>query len=251
MKISIITATFNSQDFILDALESYQCQNYTSKELIIVDGCSSDNTLKLIKSTNCKIDKLIIEEDNGIYSALNKGITHATGDVIGFLHSDDYYADPYVLSNVMDVFHNNHNLSAVYGNLDYVDCQNPSRIVRSWKSKAYHDNLLKQGWMPPHPSLFVSKSWYHHVGGFEEKYIISSDYDSILKFFSNQNFTSYFLNKTLMKMRTGGVSSSLKNISRKSYEDYLILKDHNSSIKQALLILLMKNLSKLSQFCAD
>ncbi len=249
MKISIITATFNSEKFILDALNSYSKQNYDNKELIIIDGCSSDRTINLIKSSNSKIDKFIIESDDGLYSALNKGINNATGDVIGFLHSDDCYTDSTVLSNIMDIFLKNDSIAAVYGNLDYVSSNNISRIVRSWISEPFKYEFLKNGWMPPHPALFVKRSWYEKIGCFDEKYKISSDYDSILKFFSNSKFTSIYVPKTFVKMRVGGASNnSIKSLFTKSTEDFQILRHNGFNFWNSIYALIFKIFSKIKQF---
>ena len=248
MKISIITATFNSEDYVLDAIDSYSKQNYVNKELIIVDGCSTDNTINLIQSSKYKIDKLIIESDDGIYSALNKGINSATGEIIGFLHSDDYYPDNFVLSNVINAFLENDSKTAVYGNLDYINNRNSADIFRSWKSKSFKSHFLNLGWMPPHPSLFVRTQWYRKICGFNEKYSISSDYDAILKLFSDVDFAPLHLDITLMNMRTGGISNgSLSNIFKKSLEDFLILRDNKFSFLNSLFILFMKNISKIGQ----
>lgn len=233
----------------MDAVDSYSKQIFNNKELIIVDGCSTDDTINLLKCSNYKIDKFIIESDNGIYSALNKGIDCATGDIIGFLHSDDYYPDNDVLYNVMDVFMKNPSNSAVYGNLDYVSSNNTNHIVRSWKSEPFRYDFLTNGWMPPHPALFVKRSWFEKIGCFDEKYKISSDYDSILKLFSNSNFTSIYVPKTFVKMRVGGASNnSIRSLFTKSMEDLQILRNNGFNFYNSLYALIFKNISKIKQF---
>jgi len=153
-KISIITATWNCESTIQECIESYKKQDYDNKELIIIDGNSTDNTLNIIRNNLEVINQWRSESDNGIYDALNKGIALATGDVIGFLHADDFFSDEFVLAKIAKSFATEKN-DAVYGDLLYVDKTNPSRVIRTWVSKPFKKSLLDNGWMPPHPTLYV------------------------------------------------------------------------------------------------
>ena len=191
----------------------------------------------------------MIEKDQGIYDAMNKAILLASGDVIGFLHADDMFANSSVLKDICEVFENNETIHAVYGDLNYVKNDNVNNIVRSWKSCSFNESLLKKGWMPPHPTLYLKKDWIKKVKGFSSNYKISSDYDFILKLFNYSNFSSYYIPKVLVKMRVGGVSNkSFKNILKKSSEDLRILRNNGFSIMGSIITLCLKNISKLKQY---
>ena len=164
MKISIITATFNSGKFIESCIKSILKQNYKKFEIIIIDGLSTDSTIENIKTLLYKHNniKIFSEKDLGIYHALNKGIEKATGDIIGFVHSDDLLYNKNVLSNIIDVFKNS-NIDGVYGNLQYVEKQNTNKVIRYWKSKDFKPNLINKGWTPPHPTLYLKKKFMKNM----------------------------------------------------------------------------------------
>ncbi|EPI9236201.1 glycosyltransferase, partial [Yersinia enterocolitica] len=131
MKVSIITATYNSAATITDTLLSLNNQSYLDIEYIIIDGASTDDTLTIINQHSRNVSTVISEPDKGIYDALNKGISVATGDVIGFLHSDDIFASPNVITDVVDIF-NNTMCDAVYGDLEYVAKDDVNKVIRRW-----------------------------------------------------------------------------------------------------------------------
>lgn len=247
MQISIITVTYNSQDYLQEAINSYQQQDYDNKELVLVDGLSKDATPQIISAHKSLISKSISEPDKGIYDALNKGINLADGDVIGILHSDDYFASPNVLSQVAEKFKNNPNLQAVYGDLQYVDRTNPSKVIRNWKSGNYERSNFLKGWMPPHPALFIKKACFKNFGNYNLKYKSAADYDLILRFlYTNQIITDY-IPEVLVKMRVGGLSNqSFKNRLIANNEDYLALKDNQ--VPNPRWVALIKPISKLSQY---
>ena len=158
-RISIITVTYNNQSTIEATIKSVLNQTYKNIQYIIIDGQSKDNTLSIIRKYSQQIDIIISEPDEGAYYAINKGILYATGDVIGILHADDFYADEKVIEKVVKAF-NSFNSSVVYGDLLYVDRNDENKIIRYWQSCQYNSTLLKKGWMPPHPTLFISKEKY-------------------------------------------------------------------------------------------
>lgn len=245
MKVSIITATYNSEDTINDTLQSLNNQTYSNIEYIIIDGASTDNTLDVIKQGNSRVASLVSEPDNGIYDALNKGIKIATGDIIGFLHSDDLFAYPNAVEDIVETF-NNYDTDAVYADLEYVKKENVDNIVRLWVSGNYNRNRLRHGWMPAHPTFYMKRSCYEEFGSFDLSFHIASDYDSILRYLWENKATMSYLPKVTIKMRIGGASNrSLKNIFLKTKEDIQALK--NSDIPW-LWAVLIKNFSKLSQF---
>ena len=119
---------------------------------------------ELLESRINRLAVLVSEPDKGIYDALNKGIARSTGEVVGFLHADDIYGSPDVLTWVADAFADP--VARVYGDLQYVKKDDVSRVVRYWKSNPYSRWLLAWGWMPPHPTLYVRREWYERIGGF-------------------------------------------------------------------------------------
>jgi glycosyltransferase len=248
MKISIITATYNSAQNINLALASISFQIYTDLELIVVDGASSDNTIELIKNIFPWELKIISEKDKGIYDALNKGIAAANGDVIGFVHSDDFLASGDVLSQIANIFQEQ-NVDGIYGDLQYVNKEDTSKVIRYWKSEAFKPELLNKGWMPAHPTLFLKKEVYEKHGLFNLNYNIAADYDLMLRIFSDPTLKFKYLPEVITKMRVGGASNrSLKNIKLKSQEDLRALRANG--IKNPLKVLAYKNFSKLGQFVA-
>lgn len=245
MKISVVTATRNCVDTVLDTLCSVQSQGYANVEHVVVDGASSDGTLEALQSSRSSLGALLSEPDEGIYDALNKGIGIASGQVVGFLHADDVYGSSEVLSEIASVFENPE-VQAVYGDLEYVRADDLSVVVRHWRSCEFTPQRLLQGWMPPHPTLYVRKEWYDLIGGFNTSYRIAADYLSILQLFSHADLKTVYLPKVVVKMRIGGVSNrSLKNIIRKSSEDYRALKETGVG---GLGTLAFKNVSKIGQF---
>jgi glycosyltransferase len=207
--ISIITATFNSASTLRDCLTSVSSQHITAEHLII-DGVSTDKTLSIVNSYP-HIAKTISEPDRGIYDAMNKGIALATGDVIGILNSDDFYADRDVLAKVAQVFTKD-GVDSCYGDLVYVDPANISRITRVWKSGPFHINNFFWGWMPPHPTFFVRRTVYEKYGMFNLNLGSAADYELMLRFLVKHKITMAYIPEVLVKMRAGGVSNvSLRN----------------------------------------
>lgn len=245
MKITIITVTYNSAQTISDCIASVENQSYKDIEHIIIDGVSKDNTVEIIKSKFNNTIKLISESDFGIYDALNKGIKITTGDIIGFVHSDDLLASPNILKNISKIFEEE-NIDGLYGDLVYID-KKDTKVIRYWKSNEFKPSLLNSGWMPAHPTLFLKKEVYQKHGYFNLNYTIAADYDLMLRIFSDNTLKFKYLPMLVTKMRIGGLSNKgLKNILQKSYEDFIILK--TNKISKPLWVLFKKNSSKLSQF---
>jgi len=245
-RISIITVTYNNQSTIEATIKSVLNQTYKNIQYIIIDGQSKDNTLSIIRKYSQQIDIIISEPDEGAYYAINKGILYATGDVIGILHADDFYADEKVIEKVVKAF-NSFNSSVVYGDLLYVDRNDENKIIRYWQSCQYNSTLLKKGWMPPHPTLFISKEKINKIGNYNTKYKIAADYDFMIRVLKSVNFDEvFYIPNVLIKMRIGGISNKkIKNIIRKSYEDFIIIKKHKIG---GINTLILKNISKFKQF---
>lgn len=249
MKISIITATYNSRLTLSSCITSVLKQTYQNIEYVVVDGNSTDETLELLKQHQLQFPKIefkiLSEPDSGIYDALNKGVQLATGDVIGFVHSDDILADNQTVSKLADKFDREY-IDGVYGDLQYVDKNNIGKIIRYWKSSDFHPGLLRKGWMPSHPTLFLKKEVYEKHGFFDLSYSISADYDFILRIFKDQELKFGYLPTVITNMRVGGASNrSIKNIIKKSKEDYIAIKRNNVG---NIITLIRKNTSKIKQF---
>jgi glycosyltransferase involved in cell wall biosynthesis len=247
MKISVITAVYNNASTIRDALESTLSQRYDNVELIVVDGASTDGTKEIIEQYRDRIGGFVSERDGGIYDALNKGVRMATGDAIGFLHSDDLFANRDVLSRVADSMRDP-TVDACYGDLCYVRKDSPEVVVRTWKAREYTREKLRAGWMPPHPTLYVRRPVFVCVGEFNLKYRIAADYDWTLNLLGRSKKVSYIPSVQVL-MRVGGASNrSIKNIVRKSREDFDVLRRHDFGLFGSCYALAGKNLSKLPQF---
>lgn len=244
-RISIITAVYNNERSIRQALESVLGQTYPNIELIVVDGGSKDNTLKIIEEYRPKIHRIISEKDHGIYDALNKGVAAATGDIVGFLHSDDQFASTHAIESIASEFEKG-SVDGVYSDLQYVSrAQNTPLIIRHWQSCDFTPSLLKKGWMPPHPTLYLKRTIYDQVGNFDLKYPIAADYDFILRVFKNSDYRFRYLPQVTVQMQVGGASNrNLKKIMQKSSQDYEILKRHGFT---AFATLFNKNFGKLKQ----
>lgn len=245
VKISIITATYNSADTVIDAIESINCQTYDNIEHIIIDGGSKDDTVNVVKQLGKRVAIIISEPDKGIYDALNKGINAATGDVIGFMHSDDIFYDNQVVEKIANVF-STCDVGSVYGDLEYVEKENTNKVVRKWISGHFSREKIKKGWMPPHPTFYMKREKYHEFGVFNLNYKIAADYDSIMRYLYKGSINTVYIPEVLVKMRVGGASNrSISNIIQKSKEDRLALKNNNIPWLKALV---MKNLTKIPQF---
>jgi len=245
LKISIVTATFNSEKTVVDTLESVLSQRYPNTEHIIKDGRSSDNTLqKLIAYPH--ITKVISEADDGIYDAMNKGINIATGDLIGILNSDDLYENENVLNIVADVFKEK-NVDAVYGDLVYTDPHNTNKVIRTWKAGKYHKSKWLRGWMPPHPTFFVRRKIYEKYGLFDLDLKSSADYEIMLRFLYKHDISVAYLDKTLVKMRAGGQSNAtLKNRIKANKEDRLAWE--KNGLRPPFYTTYFKPIRKIPQF---
>jgi GT2 family glycosyltransferase len=245
IKISIVTAVLNREKTIRNALKSVQSQKYDYVEHLIVDGVSGDKTLDIVRANAQSNTILITKPDKGIYDAINRGIKHSTGEVIGLLHSDDVFADEFVLDDVARAFEDPE-IEAVYGDLEYVAQNNPDKVLRYWRAGSFSINKILNGWMPPHPSLFIRRSVFERMGGYDIAYKISGDYDAILRYFFHGRISSTYIPRSFVKMSLGGESNkSIENIWVKMTEDYRALSSNNIS---PIPCLIYKNLVKIPQF---
>jgi len=245
LKISIITAVYNNKNYIADCIESVISQSYQEIEHIVIDGGSTDGTKEILENYRLRVTHYISEPDNGMYDAINKGISLASGDIIGLLHSDDLFADKNVIADIAATFIKR-SADGVFGNLLYVDRSNILNIVRYWKSSPFIIKNLKKGWMPPHPTLFLKKDIVNKIGFYNTKYKIAADYDFMLRALTTPGLRFEYIPSVITHMRTGGASNkSVKNMILKSWEDYIILRRNKVGGFSALFL---KNFSKLGQF---
>lgn len=205
MKISIITVCYNSYDTIEKTFQSIKSQSYQNIEYIVVDGGSTDGTLKFIELYNKEITKYISESDKGLYDAMNKGVALATGELIGILNSDDVFTDNKVIENIVK-FHKKNNVDASLGNV--TQFSKAGKTVRKYSAKNWIPEKLKIGFMPPHPSIFFKKELFEKHGNYHLDYVSGADYELIVRFFLKHNISWKFSNITTTAMLIGGISSS-------------------------------------------
>lgn len=246
MKVSIITTTYNSAKTIEDTIKSVLDQTYPNIEYIIIDGGSVDGTPDIVNKYKDRITKIVSEKDEGIFDAFNKGIKLATGDIVGILNSDDFYAYGSVIQDVVEKFRAS-SADTVYGDLQYVDPIETSKVRRHWKAGEYKRSKFKTGWMPPHPTFFVKKSLYDKYGVFNTWMKISNDYELVLRFLYKNNASAAYIPKVLIKMRSGGNSDG--SIKRR----YLANKEDRKAwqvngLKAPFYFAVLKPLRKLGQF---
>ncbi len=247
MKISIITITYNSAQTLEDTLKSVTSQDYPNLEYIIIDGKSKDTTLQIVDKYKSGIAKIVSERDKGLYDALNKGIKHATGDVIGMLHSDDLYANETVISNVMKKFAEDPSIEGVYADLVFVNRNDTNKSMRVWESGEYQEGDFLKGWMPPHPTFFVRKEVYEKFGGFNTELKLSADYELMLRLIHKNNIKLAYLPQVIVKMRMGGVSNVSFFVKLKAnLEDKLAWK--LNGLKPNFSTIIMKPLRKIKQY---
>lgn len=245
MRVSIITSVFNAKDTISDTIESVLSQTHDDIEYIIVDAASTDGSIDIIKAYEDKITIFISEFDNGIYEGHNKGIALATGEIIGFLNSDDLFENEYTIEKIVNRF-NSCNCDSVYGDLVYVKRDEIDYIIRYWKSREYNVSKLQRGWMPPHPTFYVKREIYEKFGSFNTDFKIAADYDLMIRFLSKAKITTSYIPEVLVRMKIGGKSNkSIKNIIQKSIEDLKAI--HLNQVGD-IYTLFLKNISKIPQF---
>lgn len=246
LKFSIITVCYNSEKFIASAIESVTSQTYQNIEYIIIDGGSTDRTNEIIESYSGRGFKHISEPDNGIYDAMNKGIKHATGDVVGILNSDDYYKEKNVISKIARHFQK-HNTDCIYANIDYVSPTHNDRIVRKWVSGPYKSNSFRKGWHPAHPGFFVKRNIFDSCGNYDLSYKLAADFELMLRFFEKCKISSYYFPESIINMRLGGVTNkNLKNILIQNIENFKAFKKNN--LRVSIIYPFLRLVPKLKQF---
>ncbi len=244
MKISIITIAYNSEETIEDTILSVINQTYQDLEYIIIDGGSTDSTLAIINKYKNKINTIVSEPDKGIYDAMNKGVRIASGELVGILNSDDFYANNHVIENIAK---NIKDYDSIYADLVYVDRKDTNKIIRYWKSGAYKKDAFLKGWMPPHPTFFVRKKIYDKYGVYNLSLKSAADYELMLRVLHKENISTTYYPETITKMRVGGQSNaSISNRLKANKEDRKAWEINQMDPK--FYSLYLKPLRKVSQF---
>jgi len=207
MKISIITAVLNGEKTIGGAIRSIGGQTHQEIEHIIIDGGSTDGTLRVIEGYHPYPARVLSEPDRGIYDAMNKGIALASGEVIGILNADDFYKHGGVLAKVAKVFEDPA-LNSCYGDPDYVDSADTSRVIRRWQAGPHRPESFYWGWMPPHPAFFVRRKIYESYGTFHLELSSTADYEVMLRFLLKYRITTTYIPQILVWMRRGESATS-------------------------------------------
>lgn len=244
MKISIITIAFNSEETIEDTIKSVIAQDYKDVEYIIIDGGSTDDTLQIVEKYKDKIAKVVSEPDKGIYDAMNKGVRASTGELVGILNSDDFYASETVLSEIVQAIGDK---DSIYADLVYVDRENIEKVVRYWKAGEYKEDCFFKGWMPPHPTFFLRKRLYDKYGDYNLKLKSAADYELMLRMLHKHKISVAYLPKVITKMRVGGQSNvTLKNRLKANKEDRMAWE--LNGLEPKFYSLYLKPVRKITQF---
>ena len=231
-KVSIVTASFRSAATITDTLRSLNIQTYPDIEHIVVDGGSNDETMAIVEREGRRVARAVSERDKGIYDAYNKGLRLVSGEIIGFLNSDDFYCSPTVIEKVARAFADR-TVEAVYADLVYVDKDDTNRIIRHWKSAPYRPGVFKNAFVPAHPTLFLRKSVYDRVGGFDLRYRLAADYEFMLRTFHTHGVKSVYIPEIIVKMREGGATgASVRSIMRQNAEIMQAHRQHEVGISR-------------------
>ncbi|MEI6411931.1 MAG: glycosyltransferase family 2 protein [Bacteroidota bacterium] len=245
MKVSIITATYNSEKNITTCLESVASQDYGNIEHIIIDGASKDNTLNIVKQFP-HVHLVISEPDKGIYDALNKGLALASGEIVGFLNSDDFFAETTTVRTIVETFEKD-KVDSVFGDIVFVRPDNLDRTIRYYSSKKFKPSKFAYGYMPAHPTFYTYKKFYDQFGGFKINYKISADYELLIRFLKVNAISFKYIEKIFVVMRTGGASN--KNfLSRITLNREIVRACRDNGIKTNLFKVSLKFFNKALEF---
>ena len=219
MKVSIITSCFNRATTIRGAIESVLAQDYNDIEFIVVDGSSTDGSLDIIREYADRISIIISEPDHGMYEAINKGIRVATGEIIGLLHSDDFFYDNGVIGRIVERMKRTH-ADFLYGDGLFVNPDDTNKVVRNWIGGGYRLWKVRHGWLPLHPTCYIRRDVMTRLGLYNESYKIAADSDLLVRYLLTGGLTVTYLNEYVVRMRMGGLSTdSAKR--KKMWEEYI------------------------------
>jgi glycosyltransferase involved in cell wall biosynthesis len=227
----------NRKDTILRAIKSVYDQDHKNIEYIIVDGQSVDGTVDIISDAISNKTKFISQNDRNMYEAINTGISNATGEIIGLLHSDDFFSNNSVVSNIAAIF-SHKKIDLLYGDVEFFDRKNIFRTTRYYRSNFFRPNLLKFGLIPAHTSIFMRRELIDRVGLYKTNFKIAGDFEYLCRIFSDQNLKYYYLPATLVKMQSGGISNySLRSRILTNYELNIAARINNLGTNRFILSL--------------
>lgn len=230
MKISVITVVYNGATTIEATLQSVAGQDHPDIEHIVLDGGSTDGTVEIVAPYRHRLAHFVSEPDRGIYDAMNKGLALASGDIVGFLNSDDTYAAANVLSRVAKTL-SSADVHGCYSDLVYVERDDLDKVVRYWKSCPVDVSAFRHGWIPAHPTFFVRREIYQNYGYFDAKYRLAGDFELMLRFLAVHRISAVYCPEVWVKMRVGGVTNSrLSHILEQNREIYRAAKLHNVNL---------------------
>ena len=225
MKVSIITSCYNRAATIRSAIESVLAQDYNDIEFIVVDGASTDGSLEIIREYEGRISTIISEPDHGMYEAINKGIRVATGDVIGLLHSDDFFYDNGVIGRIVKRIKRTH-ADFLYGDGLFVNPDNTNKVVRNWIGGGYRLWKVRHGWLPLHPTCYIRRDVMMRLGLYNESYKIAADSDLLVRYLLTGGLTVTYLNEYIVRMRMGGLSTDSAKRKKMWEEDIRVYVSH-------------------------
>lgn len=226
MRVSIITACFNREATIAQTIESVLAQDYDDIEYIIVDGASTDRSVEIINRYKDRISKIISEPDHGMYEAINKGIRASTGDVIGLLHSDDFFLTNHIISEYVQLFQQTQ-ADLIYANGLFVDEEQTDKVIRDWVGGSYHKWKVRCGWLPLHPTVYIKRCVIDQCGLYDESYAIAADSDFLVRYLYEKKLHVAYMNKYILKMRVGGLSTDPSRRKKMWDEDIRMYKAHH------------------------
>lgn len=237
MKVSIITVCFNSGATIRQTIESVLSQTHEDIEHIIVDGGSKDDTMKIVDEYEDRLGIIVSEPDNGLYDAMNKGVQLANGDVVGILNSDDFFESENVIESVVSELVGDPELDVVFGEIVFVNPDDLERVVRHYNTGNFKPWKMRFGWMPPHPGTFIKLKAYKQVGKYRTDLKIAADYEFFIRLFLTHNASYKFIDKVIVRMRTGGASTEgLKSSIRLNREIVAACRDNGVYTNLALVL---------------
>ncbi len=205
--VSVIVPVRNMAATITRTLDSILGQRYRNKELIVVDGQSSDATLERLKPYMNELTAFVSEPDSGVYEAINKGLHRARGDIVAILNADDLYSHPEVLDLYVKKFADPE-LDLVFGDLEFFPPSHPDRTIRRYSAKGYHPSMLRYGHMPPHPTMFARRRVYDDVGNYDESYQIAADFEFMVRALWLKSHRYDCIDSVVVRMQYGGLSTA-------------------------------------------
>ena len=207
LTVSIITAVKNGVADIGATLRSVESQTHSTLQHIVVDGGSTDGTKEFVEASGKRVSELVSEKDNGVYDAFNKGLRRSTGDVVGFLNAGDTYVEPTTVSVIASRLEET-GADALFGDLIIVKAENHSKIVRHYSSSRFSPGRIRFGIMPAHPTLYVRRSLYDRLGGYDPTYRIAGDFELIVRLFAKLKCSYVYEPRVLVRMPRGGLSTA-------------------------------------------